>query len=57
MAAWLPREKFLEFLRQHSDFSMEIARPLSEDLQSLYRKFETLARTLDVQGTGRWMNS
>jgi CRP-like cAMP-binding protein len=57
MAAWLSREKFLEFLRQHSDFSMEIARVLSEDLQGLYRKFRNISahpgrprhRSLDEQ--------
>lgn len=57
MAALLPRDKFIEFLRQHSDFSMEIARLLSEDLQGLYRKFRNISahpgrprhRSLDEQ--------
>jgi CRP-like cAMP-binding protein len=56
-AAFIPREKFLEFLRDHGDFSMQVVRLLSEDLHGLYHKFRSISahpgrprhRSLDEQ--------
>ena len=42
-AAFIPREKFLEFLREHGDFCMQVVRLLSEDLHGLYRKFRSIS--------------
>jgi CRP-like cAMP-binding protein len=42
-AAFIPREKFQEFLREHGDFCMEVVRLLSEDLHSLYHKFRSIS--------------
>jgi CRP-like cAMP-binding protein len=42
-AAFIPREKFLEFLRDHGDFCMEVVRLLSEDLHALYHKFRSIS--------------
>ncbi len=41
-AAFIPRAEFLEFLREHSDFSMQVVRLLSEDLHALYHKFRSI---------------
>jgi CRP-like cAMP-binding protein len=41
-AAFVPREQFLEFLREHGDFCMEVVRLLSEDLHALYHKFRSI---------------
>jgi CRP-like cAMP-binding protein len=43
MAAFIPREEFLEFLREHGDFCMQIVRLLSEDLHGLYHKFRSIS--------------
>jgi len=43
MVAFIPREEFLEFLRQHANFCMEIARRLSEDLHLVYDKFRGIS--------------
>jgi len=56
-AAFIPREKFLEFLRDHGDFSMQVVRLLSDDLHGLYHKFRSISahpgrprhRSLDEQ--------
>ena len=56
-AAFVPREVFLEFLRDHGDFCMEVVRLLSEDLHALYHKFRSISahpgrprhRSLDEQ--------
>ncbi len=37
--SFIPRENFIEFLREHGDFSMQVVRLLSEDLHGLYQKF------------------
>ncbi len=42
-AAFIPREKFLEFLQGHSDYCMQIVRLLSEDLHGLYHKFRSIS--------------
>ena len=42
-AAFIPRESFVDFLREHNDFSMQVVRLLSEDLHSLYHKFRTIS--------------
>ena len=42
-AAFVPREDFLEFLREHGSFSMEIVRLLSEDLHAIYHKFRSIS--------------
>ncbi len=41
-AAYVPREEFLAFLREHGDFSMEVVRLLSEDLHAIYHKFRSI---------------
>jgi len=41
--AFIPREDFLEFLREHSDFCMQVVRLLSEDLHGLYHKFRSIS--------------
>ncbi len=43
MAAFIPRADFLEFLRDHGDFSMEVVRLLSQDLHALYHKFRSIS--------------
>lgn len=56
-AAFLPREEFLKFLREHGDFCMQVVRLLSEDLHGLYYKFRNISahpgrprhRSLDEQ--------
>jgi CRP/FNR family cyclic AMP-dependent transcriptional regulator len=42
-AAFIPREEFLEFLREHGDFCMQVVRLLSEDLHGLYHKFRSIS--------------
>jgi CRP-like cAMP-binding protein len=42
-AAFVPREDFLEFLREHGDFCMQVVRLLSEDLHGLYHKFRSIS--------------
>jgi CRP-like cAMP-binding protein len=41
--AFIPREQFLEFLHEHSDFSNQVLRLLSEDLHGLYQKFRSIS--------------
>jgi CRP-like cAMP-binding protein len=41
--AFIPREEFLEFLREHGDFCMQVVRLLSEDLHALYHKFRSIS--------------
>jgi CRP-like cAMP-binding protein len=43
MVAFIPREEFLEFLREHADFCMQVVRLLSEDLHGLYHKFRGIS--------------
>ncbi len=40
--AFIPRDQFLEFLRQHGEFSMQVVRLLSEELHGLYHKFRNI---------------
>ncbi len=55
--AFIPREVFLDFLRDHCDFCMQVVRLLSEDLHGLYHKFRSISahpgrprhRSLDEQ--------
>lgn len=55
--AFIPRDTFLEFLRDHCDFCMQVVRLLSEDLHGLYHKFRSISahpgrprhRSLDEQ--------
>jgi CRP-like cAMP-binding protein len=42
-AAFIPREVFVEFLREHGDFSMQVVRILSENLHGLYHKFRCIS--------------
>jgi CRP-like cAMP-binding protein len=42
-AAFIPRQEFLEFLRAHGDFCMQVVRLLSEDLHGLYHKFRSIS--------------
>ena len=39
----IPREEFLEFLREHCDFCMQMVRLLSEELHGLYYKFRSIS--------------
>lgn len=54
-AAFILRQEFLEFLRAHGDFCMQVMRLLSEDLHGLYHKFRSISahpgrhRPLDEQ--------
>ncbi|MGA8538556.1 MAG: cyclic nucleotide-binding domain-containing protein [Terriglobales bacterium] len=41
-AVFIPREEFLNFLRVHRDFCMQVVRLLSEDLHGLYAKFRSI---------------
>ena len=55
--SFIDRETLLEFLRDHSDFCMQVVRLLSEDLHALYHKFRSVSahpgrprhRSLDEQ--------
>lgn len=55
--AFIGRERFMEFLRQHCEFCMQVVRLLSEDLHGLYHKFRSISahpgrprrRSLDEQ--------
>jgi CRP/FNR family transcriptional regulator, cyclic AMP receptor protein len=42
-AVFIPRKEFLEFLREHGDFCMQVVRLLSEDLHGLYHKFRSIS--------------
>jgi hypothetical protein len=42
-AAFVPRKQFLEFLREHGDFCMEVVRVSSADLHALYHKFRSIS--------------
>jgi CRP/FNR family transcriptional regulator, cyclic AMP receptor protein len=41
-AAFISQQDFLEFLRAHGDFCVQVVRLLSEDLHSLYHKFRSI---------------
>ena len=41
-AAFIPREEFTAFLKEHCDFSMEVVRLLSGELHGLYQKFRNI---------------
>jgi CRP-like cAMP-binding protein len=41
--AFVPRERFMEFLREHGEFCMQVVRLLSEDLHGLYHKFRSIS--------------
>jgi CRP-like cAMP-binding protein len=40
---FIPRESFVEFLRDHCDHCMQVVRLLSEDLHGLYHKFRNMS--------------
>lgn len=40
---YIPRELFVDFLRDHCDFCMLVVRLLSEDLHGLYHKFRSIS--------------
>lgn len=42
-ASFVPRDNFVEFLRDHCDYCMQVVRLLSEDLHSLYHKFRSVS--------------
>lgn len=42
-AVFIRREELLVFLREHSDYCMQIVRLLSEDLHGLYHKFRSIS--------------
>jgi hypothetical protein len=41
--AFISRESFLDFLRDHCEFCMQVVRLLSEDLHGLYHKFRSIS--------------
>ena len=41
--SFVRRDEFLGFLREHCDFSVEVARLLSEDLHGIYHKFRSIS--------------
>jgi CRP/FNR family transcriptional regulator len=41
--AFIPRDRFVDFLRDHGDFCMQVVRLLSEDLHGLYHKFRNIS--------------
>jgi len=41
--AFIPRESFVDFLREHNDVSMQVVRLLSDDLHGLYHKFRSIS--------------
>lgn len=41
--AFVPQLAFLEFLREHTEFCMQVVRLLSEDLHGLYHKFRSIS--------------
>lgn len=41
--AFISRMEFLEFLREHAEFCMQVVRLLSEDLHGLYHKFRSIS--------------
>jgi len=41
--SFIPRNRFLEFLRKHPEFCMQVVRKLSEDLNGLYHKFRNIS--------------
>lgn len=57
MALFVPRTEFLGFLAGHGDVRLQVIRALSEELQGLYQKFESITahpgrprrRSLDEQ--------
>lgn len=42
-AVFIPREDFIEFLREHCDFGMQVVRLLGEELDGLYQKFRSIS--------------
>ena len=42
-AVFIPRGEFLNFLREHCDFCIQVVRLLSEDLHGLYEKFRSIS--------------
>jgi CRP-like cAMP-binding protein len=42
-AAFIAREDFLVFLREHCDFSLQVVRLLSDELHGLYAKFRSIS--------------
>jgi CRP-like cAMP-binding protein len=41
--AFIPRERFVDFLGDHCEFCMQVVRLLSEDLHVLYHKFRNIS--------------
>lgn len=41
--AFISRERFVDFLREHCDFCMLVVRLLSQDLHGLYHKFRSIS--------------
>jgi len=41
--AFIPKDSFVDFLRDHCDFCMQVVRLLSEDLHGLYHKFRSIS--------------
>jgi CRP-like cAMP-binding protein len=41
--SFIPRDRFVAFLRDHGDFCMQVVRLLSEDLHGLYHKFRAIS--------------
>ena len=40
---FIPRLSFVDFLRDHSDYCLQVVRILSEDLHGLYHKFRSIS--------------
>lgn len=56
-AVFVPREEFLEFLREHGDFCMQVVRLLSEDLHALTTNSAASALNPGVRGTVNWTSN
>ena len=42
-AVFIPQGQLLDFMENHGDFSMQVVRVLSEELQGLYEKFRSIS--------------
>jgi CRP-like cAMP-binding protein len=51
--AFIPREEFVDFLRERADFCMQVVRLLSDDLHGLYPNFAASAPILDTPAAVR----
>jgi CRP-like cAMP-binding protein len=54
--SFVEREQFLNFLRHHHEFCMQIVRLLSEEVHVLYYRFRTLTAS-EIKASGRTVTS